>query len=243
MATKAAKKPPGRSHSPATAPAVATAQDAAARGRITTEKLSLAGLAAAARTCRACPLYQDTTQAVFGAGPAHATFMLVGEQPGDEEDKQGRPFVGPAGRVLDRLLEEAGIDRRSLYLTNAVKHFSHVVRGKRRLHQKPKSGEIKACQPWLLAELARVRPTVLVALGAVAGSALYGSAVSVQRDRGRPLSSPHAPRCFITYHPSAVLRGPTPADRARTRQALLDDLRAAAHALQVEAGVAAAPEA
>jgi uracil-DNA glycosylase family protein len=198
-------------------------------------KLPLGGLVQAAECCRACPLYRDATQTVFGAGRARAAFMLIGEQPGDEEDKQGRPFVGPAGRVLDQLLDEASIDRSSLYVTNAVKHFKFVLRGKRRLHQKPKASEIKACQPWLEAEIDRVRPSVLFALGATAGAALYGSKVSVLRDRGRPLTCSRAPLCFISFHPSAVLRGPTPEDRARIRQALVDDLAAAAKHLREHA--------
>jgi uracil-DNA glycosylase len=188
----------------------------------------LTELRQAAACCRACPLYRTATQTVFGAGPGRARMMLVGEQPGNDEDLAGKPFVGPAGKVLTQLLKEAGIDRKSLYLTNAVKHFKFVQQGKRRLHQKPKGMEIKACRPWLLAEIERVRPQVLVALGAVAGAALFGNAASVTRDRGRPVESPLAPRCFITYHPSAALRGITPADRARVRTALLDDLRAAA---------------
>jgi uracil-DNA glycosylase len=188
----------------------------------------LGELRQAALGCQACPLYRDATQTVFGAGPARARVMLVGEQPGNDEDLAGEPFVGPAGKVLSQVLEEAGIDRQSVYLTNAVKHFKFVVQGKRRLHQKPRGLEVKACKPWLLAEIERVRPEVLVALGAVAGAALFGTTASVTRDRGRPVKSPLAPRCFITYHPSAALRGITPEDRARVRAALLEDLRAAA---------------
>jgi uracil-DNA glycosylase len=189
---------------------------------------SVAELAEAARACRGCPLYRDATQVVFGVGPAHASMMLVGEQPGDEEDRQGLPFVGPAGALLNKLLAEAGIARDEVYVTNAVKHFKFVLQGKRRLHQKPRGLEIAACQPWLGAELALVRPTVLLALGATAAQALFGSRVSVQRDRGRPIESPLAPVCLVTYHPSAALRGPNPEDRARLRAAMTEDLRRAA---------------
>ena len=185
-------------------------------------------LGEAAARCRACPLYKDATQTVFGAGAPRARLMLVGEQPGNEEDLEGKPFVGPAGRLLDQLLEQAGIDRGAVYVTNAVKHFKFMMQGKRRLHQKPKGLEIKACKPWLLAEIDRVRPEVILALGATAAAALFGAQVSVMRDRGKPVSSPLAPRCLVTYHPSAALRGPKPEDRARIRDALLADLRVAA---------------
>jgi uracil-DNA glycosylase len=184
-------------------------------------------LAAAARACQACPLFRDATQVAFGTGPAPATLMLVGEQPGDEEDRQGLPFVGPAGALLDRALADAGVSRGEAYLTNAVKHFKFEMRGGRRIHQKPRGMEIVACHPWLEAELAVVRPTVLVALGATATQALFGRGVSVLRDRGRGLVSPLAPACFVTYHPSAALRAPTSEDRARIRAELTADLRLA----------------
>ena len=171
---------------------------------------SLPQLREAARVCRACPLYRFATQTVFGDGAARASLMLVGEQPGNDEDLQGRTFVGPAGRLLDQLLEQAGIDRKRVYLTNAVKHFKFEQKGKRRLHQKPKGLEIRACQPWVLAEIELVRPAVLVALGAVAAASLFGKTVSVLRDRGRAIDSPLAPCCFVTYHPSAALRAVTP---------------------------------
>lgn len=192
---------------------------------------SLEALARAARTCQACPLYLHATQTVFGAGPAHAKVMLVGEQPGDEEDRRGKPFVGPAGALLDKLMEEVGLDRSTVYVTNAVKHFKFVERGKRRLHQKPKALEVTACKPWLRGEIERVKPVVLVALGATASAALYGSSVSVTRDHGRPVTSPLADACFVTFHPSAALRAPTPEDRARIRKAIADDLRAATRQL------------
>jgi uracil-DNA glycosylase len=190
--------------------------------------LPLPDLAVAARSCRACPLYKGATQTVFGAGPSSAKIMVVGEQPGDEEDKSGTPFVGPAGRLLDQMFEAAGIGRSGVYVTNAVKHFKFVVQGKRRLHQKPKGPEIRACQPWLLAEIERLAPTVIIALGATAAAALFGSKVGVERDRGRPIDTPHARFGFVTYHPSAALRAPTAEGRARIRAALVDDLRAAA---------------
>jgi uracil-DNA glycosylase len=189
-------------------------------------------LAAAARTCIACPLYRNATQTVFGAGPPSARIMLVGEQPGDEEDRTGLPFVGPAGTLLDRALEEAGLQRSDVYVTNAVKHFKFEQKGKRRLHQKPRGLEIAACSPWLEAELRVLEPTVLVALGATAAQALYGSSVSVLRDRGRPVASPRALHCFVTYHPSAALRAIRPEDRARVRADLAADLRLAAAALE-----------
>ncbi len=192
---------------------------------------SIDKLAAAARGCQACPLYREATQTVFGVGPAPAPLMLVGEQPGDEEDRRGLPFVGPAGVLLDKLLVDAGISRDEVYVTNAVKHFKFVLQGKRRLHQKPRGLEITACQPWLTAELQLVRPTVLMALGATAAQALFGSRISVQRDRGRPVDSRLAPVCLVSYHPSAALRGPSPEDRAQLRAALTEDLRRAAAAV------------
>jgi uracil-DNA glycosylase family protein len=170
---------------------------------------------------------------VPGVGPKPALLMLVGEQPGDEEDRQGRPFVGPAGALLDQLLAEAGIDRKQVYVTNAVKRFNYVVRGKRRLHQKPSAREVAASKAELLEEIQRVRPRVVVALGATAASALFGSAVRVLRDRGRTLPTPHAAFGFVTYHPSAALRGPTPEDRAEIRRALAADLQLAVEQARV----------
>jgi uracil-DNA glycosylase family protein len=193
-------------------------------------RLGLPQLAEAARSCQACPLYRDATQTVFGAGPTSAKMVLVGEQPGDEEDRKGQPFVGPAGRLLDQLLIEAGIPREEIYLTNAVKHFKFVMRGKRRLHEKPKTAEVRACQPWVLGEIERLRPQVLVALGATAVVSLFGNKVGVLRDRGHAIASNLAPFCYVTYHPSAALRARTPEDRAQVRAALIEDLRmAAAH--------------
>src|SRR5690242_8003476 len=154
---------------------------------------SLTVLERAAAGCRGCPLYEDATQAVFGEGRKRAELMLVGEQPGDKEDLAGEPFVGPAGKLLDRALEEAGIDRSQAYVTNAVKHFKWKPRGKRRLHQTPRVGEIEACKPWLAAEVEAIRPEAVLAMGATAARSLFGPKVKVTKDRGRPLDSPLAP--------------------------------------------------
>jgi uracil-DNA glycosylase family protein len=183
------------------------------------------------RACTACELYAGATQAVFGEGLVKSELMLVGEQPGDREDREGHPFVGPAGRMLDRALEEAGIDRSLAYVTNAVKHFRYEQRGKRRIHQRPAAEHIKACRPWLDAELEVVGPRVLVALGAVAAQALLGSKVRVTKDRGRPLESDLAPVVLVTIHPSAILRERDEPARAAALQAFVADLRVAADAL------------
>jgi uracil-DNA glycosylase family protein len=167
---------------------------------------SLKMLRAEAAGCTRCELYKRGTQTVFGEGARHARVMLVGEQPGDQEDKTGRPFVGPAGRLLDRALEAAGIDRDEVYVTNAVKHFKWEPRGKRRIHQKPNAREIAACRPWLEAELAAVRPEVVVALGATAAKALFGAQFRVTMDRGQPVRTPLAANGLATVHPSAILR-------------------------------------
>ena len=196
------------------------------------QRLSLAALREAAGACRACPLWRTGTQTVFGEGGKHARLMLVGEQPGDREDESGRPFVGPAGRLLDEALAEAGIDRADAYLTNAVKHFKWEPRGKRRIHQKPNASELAACRPWLEAELAVVRPQVLVCLGATAAQALLGRGVRVTRDRGRPLESSLAELALATVHPSSILRAPDAAARRRERSLFVDDLRVAAAALE-----------
>jgi DNA polymerase len=170
------------------------------------ELLTLEALASAAEGCRGCPLYEDATQTVFGQGRASARLMLVGEQPGDKEDKEGEPFVGPAGQLLDRALETAGINRSETYVTNAVKHFKWRPRGNRRLHQTPRVGEIEACKPWLQAELQAVEPEAVLAMGATAARSLFGPEVKVTKDRGRPLESPLAPVAAVTIHPSAILR-------------------------------------
>jgi uracil-DNA glycosylase family protein len=182
----------------------------------------------AAAGCTACPLYRNATQTVFGEGPEHAPVMLVGEAPGDIEDRDGRPFVGPAGRLLDRCLGEAGIGRDRAYLTNAVKHFKWVPRGPRRIHSKPNSMEIAACFPWLEAELAAVRPRILVALGATAAQALFGKDFRVTRDRGRPVPSLWAPYALATVHPSSLLRVPDEETRRREIARFIDDLKKAA---------------
>jgi uracil-DNA glycosylase family protein len=195
------------------------------------ERLSLTSLREAARGCTACPLWRTGTQTVFGEGLTRAELMLVGEQPGDREDLEGRPFVGPAGRLLDESLDEAGIDRKAVYLTNVVKHFKWEPRGKRRIHQKPNREEIAACRPWLDAEVAVVRPQVLVCLGATAAQALLGRDVRVTRDRGKPIESELAPVAFATVHPSSILRAPDDATRRRERALFVDDLRLAAQAL------------
>ena len=170
------------------------------------ERLSLRSLRQAATTCTACPLHENATRTVFGAGLKRSRAMLVGEQPGDREDREGEPFVGPAGGVLNRALKAAGIDRDEVYVTNAVKHFKFAERGKRRIHQRPGSMEMAACAPWLEAEIKVVRPELLVALGATAARALFGSKVRVMRDRGNLLESAHAPIATVTVHPSSLLR-------------------------------------
>lgn len=188
-------------------------------------------LVAAARKCTACELYRDATQTVFGEGPADARLALVGEQPGDVEDIQGRPFVGPAGGLLDRALADAGLDRGEVYLTNAVKHFRFTQRGKRRIHAKPGREHIVACRPWLDAELAVLTPKVVVCLGAVAVSALLGSKYRVMKDRGALLPFRDDTKALITTHPSAVLRVPGE-DRKAAYDALVADLRIAAEAVR-----------
>lgn len=192
-------------------------------------------LARAAADCTGCPLFRNATQTVFGDGPRAATLMLVGEQPGDREDLAGEPFVGPAGRVLWACLDEAGIDRSSVYATNAVKHFKHEQRGKRRIHQRPTTEEINACQPWLTAELEAVAARTIVALGATAARALLGRSVGIAASRQTPFTVDHH-TVYVTYHPSAVLRGDERA--AELRAALIEDLRTAREdALDLRAGV------
>ena len=193
---------------------------------------SLKALAEAAEGCRGCDLYKDATQAVFGQGRASARLMLVGEQPGDKEDKEGEPFVGPAGRLLDKALEGAGIDRSEAYVTNAVKHFKWRPRGNRRLHQTPRAGEIEACKPWLEAEVQAVKPEAIVALGASAARSLFGTKVKVTKDRGRPLESPLAPVAAVTIHPSAIIRLRDHDEREAELAALVADLEAVDAALR-----------
>lgn len=188
---------------PRSRPAASTETTAAA---LIPEGADLDELRAIAAGCRACDLWERGTQTVFGTGQTRARLLLVGEQPGDSEDIEGLPFVGPAGRVLDRGLEEAGIDRELAYVTNVVKHFKWEPRGKRRIHKTPNAREIEACRPWLEAELDRVQPEVLVCLGATAAKALLGPSTSVTRQRGRFVESPLAPHVTMTVHPSSILR-------------------------------------
>jgi len=187
-----------------------------------------------AKNCRACDLYKHATQTVFGEGPAKATVMLIGEQPGDAEDLSGHPFVGPAGQLLDRALADAGIDRRAVYLTNAVKHFKFEPRGKRRIHKKPRASEIAACRPWLDAEIALVKPRVIVCLGATAAQALLGKSFKVTAQRGVFVPSPLAPRVLATVHPSSILRAPDEEARRTEMRRFVSDLRVAAGALSSE---------
>jgi len=188
------------------------------------EQPTLPGLRDAAAGCQACDLYKTGTQTVFGEGAQHASVMFVGEQPGDREDIEGKPFVGPAGRLLDEALEAAGIDRKRVYITNAVKHFKWKPQGKRRLHQKPNAAEINACRPWLDAEIALIKPRILVLLGATAAQALLGPAFRVTRQRGQLVTSSLAPRVVATVHPSSILRAPDESRDAEMR-AFVRDLR------------------
>jgi DNA polymerase len=198
--------------------------------------MSLTSLREEVRGCTACELYKGATQAVFGEGSPRSEVMFVGEQPGDREDLEGHPFVGPAGRMLDQALEEAGIDRKLAYVTNAVKHFRYEQRGKRRIHQRPAAEHIKACRPWLDAELEAVRPRVLVCLGAVAAQALLGSKVRVTKDRGKPLESALAPVVLVTIHPSAILRERDADGRERAYRSFVSDLEVVAEAIASPAG-------
>ncbi len=193
---------------------------------------SLSTLRDAAKSCEGCPLYLTATQTVFGEGPSTARVMFVGEQPGDAEDKLGRPFVGPAGQVFDRALAAAGIDREKVYVTNAVKHFKFEERGKARLHKRPKSGEVGACVPWLHAEIGVLKPDILVLLGATAGQALFGASFRVTQQRGRPLPSDAANLVIATAHPSAILRAPDEAAREQGFKDLVHDLGLVARALK-----------
>jgi uracil-DNA glycosylase len=201
------------------------------------ESDDLTRLSEASQSCRGCDLYRDATQAVFGAGPSDAKIVLVGEQPGDQEDKAGQPFVGPAGRLLDQALAAAGIDREGVYVTNAVKHFKFEERGTRRIHKTPSRTEVVSCRPWLLAELDAIEPHVVVLLGATAAKSLMGSDFRLTAHRGETLRLPRDkksvdldidPLIIATMHPSAILRGPQE-DRETAFDALVDDLRSVAH--------------
>jgi uracil-DNA glycosylase family protein len=193
------------------------------------DRLSLKALREAAAGCKACPLWKTGTQTVFGEGAAKAEAMFVGEQPGDQEDRAGKPFVGPAGKLFDKALEAAGIDRSQTYVTNAVKHFKWQARGKRRIHQKPNWSEIAACRPWLDAEFQVVKPRVLVPLGATAAQALLGRQFRVTKDRGRPVESDLAPVVIATIHPSAILRADEETREAEMAAFVADLKTVAAH--------------
>ena len=195
------------------------------------ERSNLKALRSAAAECRGCHLWRGATQTVFGEGRKSSRLMIVGEQPGDREDRAGEPFVGPAGRELDRGLEAAGIARADAYLTNVVKHFKFEDRGRRRIHQTPKRFEVEACRPWLDEELKVVKPEALVLLGATAAQALLGSSFRVTQHRGELLDCDLAPIVAATIHPSAILRGPDDASRQAERKAFADDLRVVARAL------------
>jgi len=192
---------------------------------------SMKALREAAAGCRGCGLYRDATQTVFGQGRRSADLMLVGETPGDREDVEGRPFVGPAGRELDQAFEAVGLDRRDVYVTNAVKHFKFEERGKRRIHKTPSRAEVDACLPWLDNEIKLVKPRALVLLGAVAAKAVFGGGFTLTRHRGELLESELAPIVTVTIHPAAILRAPDKESRVRERARFTDDLRVAARAL------------
>jgi len=202
------------------------------------KKRDLKSLREAAAECQGCPLYQNATQTVFGRGPQSAHFVMVGEVPGDREDREGEPFVGPAGRLLDEALQEAGIDRRTVYVTNAVKHFKFkVVGGGRRLHQKPGIREMKACKPWLEAEFEAIEPAVVICLGATAAQSVISADFRITKQRGEIFRTDYAPVTLATYHPSAILRAPDKDARAMMYDMLLEDLRTAANHVE-EAAVA-----
>ncbi len=194
-------------------------------------KHDLSSLREAAKHCEGCPLFANATQTVFGAGPARADIVMVGEQPGDVEDRQGKPFVGPAGRLLDQMLAEAGIERQRVYVTNAVKHFKWTPRGKRRLHGKPNSREIFACRPWLEAELEAIKPDLLVLLGATAAQSLLGKQFRITKHRGEPMETDWSPWTIATYHPSALLRSIDLPGGDELRKEFLADLKLIARKL------------
>jgi uracil-DNA glycosylase len=196
---------------------------------------TLASLRKAAAHCHACDLYKHATQTVFGEGNPHAVAMFVGEQPGDKEDREGHPFVGPAGKLLRDAMSAAGIPADDVYLTNAVKHFKFVWRGKRRIHAKPKRIEVLACEPWLIAEIEVVRPQLVVALGATAAQALLGPSFRITERRGELVASAHAPRVVATVHPSSILRAPDDDSRRVAMTEFIDDLRIVADLMRTPA--------
>lgn len=187
--------------------------------------LSMARLRESSAACTGCDLYKHATQTVFGEGSVHASLLFVGEQPGDQEDLAGKPFVGPAGRMLDKALAESGIARRDVYVTNAVKHFKWEPQGKRRKHKKPSAMEIAACRPWLEAETQLVKPRIVVCLGVTAAQSVFGKTVRLNELRGRAWSTPLAATVFVTVHPSALLRHPEPAEREREYRRFVEDLQ------------------
>jgi uracil-DNA glycosylase family protein len=199
---------------------------------------SLKALREEAARCRACHLWKDATQTVFGEGPQDAQIMLVGEQPGEKEDLAGKPFVGPAGLLLDRALEEAGVDRKKAYVTNAVKHFKFVKRGKIRLHQKPNTTEIKACRPWYERELASIKPDLVVAMGATAAQCVFGKITPINKNRGRLIDLDEGIKALVTVHPSYLLRLPDAEAKAREYQRFVDDLKIGAALLRKSARAA-----
>jgi uracil-DNA glycosylase len=199
---------------------------------------SLKTLRKEAAGCRACPLWKDATQTVFGEGPKHASLMLVGEQPGDKEDLAGKPFVGPAGAMLDRALQEAGIDREKIYVTNAVKHFKFVPRGKIRLHQKPNTLEIRACRPWYERERAAIKPDLVVAMGATAAQSVFGKITPINRNRGRLIELEDGAQVLVTVHPSYLLRLPDAETKAREYRRFVADLGIVAEKLRKSARAA-----
>jgi uracil-DNA glycosylase len=216
MAEKKSLPPKGGSHEPRPGEPVSD---------LLPDRPTLPSVRAVAAGCKACDLYKRGTQTVFGEGPRKAEVMLVGEQPGDAEDLAGHPFVGPAGRLLDGALKEAGIDRRQVYVTNVVKHFKWEPRGKRRIHAKPNAGEIRACRPWLETEIALVKPRVLVCLGATAAQALLGKSFKVSKQRGEFVESTLAPIVTATVHPSSILRAPDDDARREEMRRFVQDLK------------------
>src|SRR5579863_497290 len=188
------------------------------------DRKTLPVLRGAVQDCRGCGLHRDATQAVFGEGSQSSVIVFIGEQPGDEEDRLGHPFVGPAGRLFDRALKEAGIDRSAVYITNAVKHFKFEERGKRRIHKKPAASEVRACRPWLEAEISLIRPKIIVCLGATAAQSVFGSDYRVTKERGQFVKHSWAPQATSTIHPSAILRAPDDKQRHREYQRFVADL-------------------
>ena len=196
------------------------------------QRRTIRALREAAATCRGCSLYRNATQTVFGEGRTSAEVVMVGEQPGDQEDRRGKPFVGPAGRMLDEALEDAGIDRADVYITNVVKHFKFQPRGKRRIHKRPAAAEVAACRPWFEAGLEAIKPTALLALGATAAQDLFGRSFRVTKQRGRPLDSELAPLVMASVHPSSILRAPDDESRREEYGLFVADLRALADGLR-----------